>query len=230
MDRIEKEWIDSVDFYSMSPSYIHNFLMNGQPYQEADFIQQLMDSCRDAMNSPMFRDYILLRTRYQIFQYMQSLGVNRKEFANALETDDLDEIVKTKEGIYAYVTDLIRKAIIFRDQVVENQAKQSLKRAVDYIDSNYMTEGLSLSMVAEAVGITSTYLSALISQEMSITFVEYVTNKRITHAKKLLCETDMRTSDIAYMVGFHDAHYFSFVFKKTQGCTPRDYRNENKKI
>jgi two-component system response regulator YesN len=44
-------------------------------------------------------------------------------------------------------------------------------------------------------------------------------------AKELLRKTDKRSSEIAAAVGYKDPHYFSYLFKKTQGCTPRDYRS-----
>jgi len=43
-------------------------------------------------------------------------------------------------------------------------------------------------------------------------------------AKQLLRTTALRSSEIAYQVGYKDPHYFSFMFKKTQGMTPREYR------
>ena len=47
-------------------------------------------------------------------------------------------------------------------------------------------------------------------------------------AKKLLSQTEKQSGDIALEVGYKDPHYFSFVFKKTQGCTPREYRTRMK--
>lgn len=58
-----------------------------------------------------------------------------------------------------------------------------------------------------------------------MTFIEYVTKKRMEKAKKLLSQTQMHSSEIAAAVGYKDPHYFSFVFKKTVGSTPREYRN-----
>ena len=64
---------------------------------------------------------------------------------------------------------------------------------------------------------------------MRQTFVEYLTKKRIERAKELLRQTDLRSAEIAAEVGYKDPHYFSFVFRKTQGCTPRDYRTGSRK-
>ncbi len=72
------------------------------------------------------------------------------------------------------------------------------------------------------------YLSAVFSQNMQKTFIEYVTEKRIEKAKKLLRQTDKPSSEIAKEVGYRDAHYFSFVFRKLVGRNPREYRAEKK--
>ena len=63
---------------------------------------------------------------------------------------------------------------------------------------------------------------------MKKTFVEYITAKRMEKAKKLLKNTNKSAGDIAQEVGYKDSHYFSFVFKKTQGCSPREYRAGHK--
>ena len=60
-----------------------------------------------------------------------------------------------------------------------------------------------------------------------MTFIEYVTKKRMEKAKKLLRQSNLPTAEIAARSGYKDGHYFSFVFKKTQGCTPREYRNQS---
>ena len=64
----------------------------------------------------------------------------------------------------------------------------------------------------------------MFSQEMGCTLTEYITTRRMERAKEILRSTDRRSGEIAFDVGYHDPHYFSFLFKKTQGCTPRDYR------
>ena len=59
---------------------------------------------------------------------------------------------------------------------------------------------------------------------MGTTFIEYLIGKRMEKAKELLRTTQMRSSEVAYRVGYRDPHYFSSTFKKMQGMTPREYR------
>ena len=93
-----------------------------------------------------------------------------------------------------------------------------------------MQESLSLNEIAEVMEVSPNYFSAMFSQEMQMTFVEYVTRKRMEKAKELLSETEMRSHEVALAVGYKNPHYFSFVFKKTQNCTPREYRTSKEKI
>ena len=131
------------------------------------------------------------------------------------------------EEIFDYLCDMMREALQIRDRESDTQGKKILKKALDYIDENYMQENLSLNSVAGAVNVSANYFSALFSQEMQSTFIEYVTQKRMDKAKKLLRQTDKHSGEIALEVGYKDPHYFSFVFKKTQGCTPREYRSRS---
>ena len=124
-----------------------------------------------------------------------------------------------------YILQLFQKAVSMRDRESNDQGKKVLKKALEYIDENYDQESISLNKVAGYIEVSANYFSAIFSQEMEMTFIEYVTQKRMEKAKKLLRQSDKHTSEIALSVGYKDPHYFSFVFKKTQGCTPREYRN-----
>ena len=96
------------------------------------------------------------------------------------------------------------------------------------IEENYSRK-ITLNDLAEVCRMSPNYFSGLFSQEMKMTFVEYVTNKRMDQAKRLLRESDQSSAQIAAAVGYKDAHYFSFVFKKTMGSSPRDWRAKAQK-
>jgi two-component system response regulator YesN len=90
-----------------------------------------------------------------------------------------------------------------------------------------MEEDISLNSVATVAGISSTYFSSMFSQEMGKTFTEYLTELRMNKAKELLQTQKLHTAEVAQAIGYKDAHYFSFVFRKTQGVSPKEFRNRN---
>lgn len=91
-----------------------------------------------------------------------------------------------------------------------------------YIDE-HLTEHLSLSSVAQAVGISPGYLSSLFSKYNPVGFTDYVNSRKIARAKELLHTGKYRVYEIADMLGFESQFYFSKVFKKVTGKSPRDF-------
>ena len=74
--------------------------------------------------------------------------------------------------------------------------------------------------------MSANYFGYVFKQRTGVNFIKYLTNVRMEHAKELLRTTDLTSAQIAERVGFLDPNYFSVVFKKTCGMTPREYRNK----
>lgn len=112
------------------------------------------------------------------------------------------------------------------DAEVVSRKKYStlLKDAKKYIQNNFSNEEISLNMVAANVNLSPNHFSSIFRQETGQTFIEYLTFVRMERAKELLRSTAMRNIEIALEVGYKDAHYFSYLFKKTVGCTPKEFR------
>ena len=98
-------------------------------------------------------------------------------------------------------------------------------KAKKYIKENYSQQDITLHSVAREVSISPNHFCTVFKQETGETFISYLTKIRIEHAKTLLKTTPMRTSDICYDVGYNDTHYFSYVFKKNTGMSPKEFRN-----
>ena len=146
----------------------------------------------------------------------------------AYEPEDTEKILaesgRNMESTIVYAEKLVSQAIQLRDRNSGNKNRSILKTAVDFIDQHYMEEDMSLNKAANAANVSANHFSALFSQNMGQTFIEYLTSLRMDKAKEYLRCTGMRSSEIAGEVGYKDAHYFSYLFKKTQGMTPSDYR------
>ena len=87
----------------------------------------------------------------------------------------------------------------------------------------HLSERLTLNDVAAVFNFSPNYLSQLFAQNSESGFVEFVTATRIAAAKELMASTDMKIYEISNKVGFESAFYFSKVFKKLEGSSPREY-------
>ena len=97
------------------------------------------------------------------------------------------------------------------------------------VDQNYYVKTLSLQTVAERLHLSSQHLSRIFSQEMGITFVDYLTKVRIRRAMELLADSQDRIYEISDKVGYSSQHYFCNVFKKIMGVSPAEYRKSELK-
>ena len=219
--------IGKVDPTKMDPEIIKEFLSRGRRNEINEFVESYLNSIRDALESRMFRDYIILNIRFAISSYMESIGIKPEVYGQKIESC-VGNLNLKQEDIGDYFAEMLKIAITARDEESDYQSGKVLRKAVEYVDENYANETLSLNSVAQAVGVSANYLSAVFSQSMQKTFVEYITAKRMEKARKLLRNTDKTSGEVAFAVGYKDPHYFSFVFKKTQGMSPRDYRGGKK--
>ena len=219
------ESYDKLDVNQVDPEILKGFLNKGTLDEVADFAEGYIESLTEPLKSKLFRDYMVLNIRFAVLSYVQSIGGDQEEFLAGIELHRENEMAQNLSELKEYMTTLLNAAIRLRDEKDSSQSKHILKKAIQYIEENYTDDELSLNEVASIINVSPNYFSAVFSTEMDKTFVEYVTDKRMEKAKKLLRTTEKLSGDIANEVGYKDPHYFSFVFKKTQGITPREYRN-----
>lgn len=99
-----------------------------------------------------------------------------------------------------------------------------IKNICEYILSNSDSD-LKLKVIAEKFYINNTYLSNTFATKTGIGFNEYVTMVKMARAKYLFVNTQLKTYEIGYQIGYHDINYFSKLFKKHYGKNPSEYRN-----
>lgn len=223
----EDKNIKGVESAKMDPEIIKDFLSRGDGNEIHDFVESYLNSIREPLESRMFRDYVLLNIRFSVAGFLEALGTEREDYIDQME-ESFQNASSQFQEIFDYFVRMLRIAISIRDRESDYQSGKTLRQATKYIDENYFLDSISLNSVAEEVKVSPNYLSAIFSQQMQKTFIEYVTGKRMEKARKLLKSTDKSSNEISLEVGYKDPHYFSFVFKKTQGCSPRDYRNSKK--
>lgn len=221
----DNAYLQKVDVNALNPAILQKFLSNGLQEETENFVKDYFYAIgQEPMESLVFRNYVILNVRFSVISFIKGLGCDTNEMESADTEEVLAESGKNMESAIAYAKKMISQAIEIRDQNSGNKNRSILKTAVDFIDSHYMDEEISLNTVANVANVSSNHFSALFSQNMGQTFIEYLTTLRMNKAKELLRCTGMRSSEITGEIGYKDAHYFSYLFKKTQGMTPSDYR------
>lgn len=136
---------------------------------------------------------------------------------------------KTIDDLFGWFNSLIEKVQNINNDIISDNIQKNLNKIIDYIDSHYTDNDLSLELLAEKVNISISYVSAILKKEKNTTFVKYLTTLRMEKAKELLKNPNLKIVDIAESIGFSEPYYFSHSFKKYQGVSPKEYRtNESK--
>ncbi|MBS3920700.1 MAG: PocR ligand-binding domain-containing protein [Deltaproteobacteria bacterium] len=131
--------------------------------------------------------------------------------------------IRNQETLCLWVVKVFEK---LTDQIYQTRNArnyQRLKRALDFIETNY-GEPLTVDRVAKEVYLSTSRLSHIIKSELGITLGDYISKVRIEKAEALLKDRELSISQIALEVGFPDQSYFTKVFKKIEKCTPKIFR------
>ena len=101
-----------------------------------------------------------------------------------------------------------------------------LTQALAYLEQNYSNDP-SLKDTADAVSVSSGYLSRLFTKTFGISYSCYLNKIKINQAKYLLIRTNMPIIDISLECGFSSQNYFCYAFKNETGCSPLQYRKQH---
>lgn len=138
-------------------------------------------------------------------------------------------------SIYRFtsVEQIVEWMTIFRDglcRVLKSKRKTYKAHVITNVQKyiqNHVSEKLSLNEVAGVFGLSPNYLSILFKKNCQTGFSEYIAQAKINRAKSLLLEQDMKIYEVADQLGFESAFYFSKVFKKVTGQSPREFIQQN---
>ena len=149
--------------------------------------------------------------------------INQKAFASLREKD----YIKAMLHVYTIqeMKEILQKAgqIICDRKDKNGIGNYTINRTLEYIRNHYK-EGISLEKAAEVLNITPEYLSMLFKREMGMNFSVFLKKFRISHAKRLLKETDMKIYEVAQECGYSNSNYFARIFKEVTGVSPAEYR------
>ena len=136
--------------------------------------------------------------------------------------DDLRNL-ETIDQFGEYINRFFDKVMNILQNKQESKNSFLVSKAIEYIKENIYND-ISLTKTADAIYISPNYLSRIFKQEMNETFIEFVTNSKMTEAKELLKNTNYKIYEIADMLKYKDVNHFTRVFKRVFSVTPTDYR------
>ena len=144
----------------------------------------------------------------QVFEELYRLSGQRTEYFRC----------KQIEGIYKFFSLLLESS----SQRTRYDIAHSARKILDY---NF-DHALTIQQIANTLCVDGAYLTRKFIQKYNISPKEYLMEKRIERAKKLLAETDVSVKEISVSVGYVDQLYFSRLFKKKEGISPQAYRKQ----
>ncbi|MFC0559191.1 response regulator transcription factor [Halalkalibacter alkalisediminis] len=190
-------------------------------------INKVLEYSMQKMLAPGCAKYLCFKLITNIYDYIQ------QEFNLNVETilgekyeinNQLNQL-KSIDDIRGW---LLNKVNVLLDYMNNNQLSHKEKLIIDvkkYVNEKF-NEDITLDEVAELFHISPAYLSNVFSKRFGITMFEFIIDKRIRTAKKLLQTTNYKISEISKQVGYSNQRYFNQVFKKHVGTSPGRYRSE----
>jgi two-component system response regulator YesN len=217
--------VDKIELLKLDKTAVENYLRTGTKDTFNSFFDAYIRPLGEAVfSSYMIKNYIFIDIVLATARFIKELGGDIDQVVEMNHIETLLVNITTFEQIREQAQKILVSAITFRDKQTSSQYSAIIFRAKAYIERHYADPEMSLNQVADHVNRSPSHFSTIFSQETGIVFRDYLTNIRLEKARELLSTTMLRSSEISYEVGYKDPHYFSSVFKKTTGLSPKEFR------
>lgn len=146
-----------------------------------------------------------------------------------------DEVMQRKHG-YEIAVSMHIKALMLtllrndEEGILTSHDKadaQVLKPVIAFVE-DHLGERISMTEISRIAGMSYVYFSKYFKNRMGLPFTEYVNRKRIAKASRMLAMSDRKTTDIAASVGLENMAHFYEMFRRFNGCTPKQFRSRMK--
>lgn len=219
--------LSALDVNKIDRKFVDSFMKTGVKSEIPHFIDEYFESLGEKnIQSLLFRQYVTMDIYFAAVAMLEQMEYGSEALVERCgDLQVMTEVLATVEQTKDYLGNVFEAVIELRETVSRKKYSSLLKDAKSFIERNFDNEDISLNTVAASVNLSPNHFSTIFSQEMGQTFIEFLTFVRMEKAKELLRGTSMKTAEIAFAVGYKDPHYFSYLFKKTQDLTPREFRS-----
>jgi two-component system response regulator YesN len=218
---------------ALSPQVIlkcENLLIEYLKFGNASKVEEFIDNYLSEITNgdritSSYYNFILINFITNINKFFEEININMDQIIPKInEIEKITGKLNSFEDLAGSIKAIVISAMEFRDIKRRDKYSYIIEQIKEYVKQNYKDPAISLNTAAAIVNISPNHLSAVFSKETGVTFIEFLNKVRLNKAKELLKTTNLRSSEIAYQVGYSDPHYFSHTFKKNEKCTPNEYR------
>ncbi len=222
--------VSELNLEKLDRNSLEEFLKRGTIHDVDEFVDSYFDGFgSNAMRSTIFRHYIIMDGYSAIIKFLKTMKYPREKIDSSLKRmNSVIEHLSSFEDCSKFYKSILKEALEIRSKNSQKRYAGLIEQAKEYINLNFAMSDLTLDQVASTVNLSPNYFSSLFNQETGTTFIEYLTNIRMEKAKDYLRCSGKKITEIGFLVGYLDSHYFSYIFKKTQNCTPSEYRLQGK--
>lgn len=223
----------------------YQFFFKGSPYIEknlcSDLHTYMLSNLQSALTSNNFGLVNQLLTELTEPQYLEKCNINfALKVCNLFMTYYIIHDQIEKDDCYIYSYDQLLKKFHSFPHMIDSISQMLCQEApIDYLPTSYNNnfihvlkyinhhymEDITIKDVSESLNLNANYISQLFKKETGITYTKYLTQLRMEKAKHLLTQTNLSLSEICDQVGYNDYFYFLKTFKKYEGISPSNYKN-----
>jgi two-component system response regulator YesN len=221
--------IGQADLLKIDHDAIDNYLKFGSILDFDDFFAAYLHPLgKIALQAYLIKQYLFVDLILTATQFLSDLSGESDHIVPQIhEIESRLASINSIEQIKGELKQIFVDVLSFRNSQVNHERFKLIQQSKAYIDIHYIDPDLQMNKVARRFNLSSSHFSTIFRQSIGETFQDYVSKNRINRAKELLRTTSLKCSEIAYQCGYNDPHYFSFVFKKKTGLTPRQFRSES---
>lgn len=213
-------------------TYIENLIGKVLTFQEEEAyaaIDKFSEEIRKRLSTSV--DYLKMLFSEVMFALIREVNRNygdKPEFRKINLFDYYKKVNKanTLDKMVLYLKEMITALFTIGSSSRISSKSILVSQAVKYITDNYADDKLSLEKVARSINVTPIYLSLIFKKEKGVNFITFLFNLRMNKAIELLRLNDLRTYELAEMVGYKNPNYFGMCFKKFTGCTPSQWKEK----
>lgn len=206
---------------------IITLLKTGQAERIRNEIKQRFDLLKSLEEKPDIYNVYILCSKYltAFLSALKEYGLNLERLYGDKTTPFTEFLEKKSIGdLETWLLDLLEKVDDLATEYRTNKESSLVCSIKQFVQENY-SQNITNRVLADRLGYSPNYLGQVFKAETGMTINEYINKTRIKKAKELIKQTHLMVYEIADRVGFNDHHYFSSVFKRFVGVSPREYRD-----